>query len=94
MNYNQNSYFFIQNAFEIAICKMAAILSWSLYSSQLCKTLTLVLTHLPLDKMAASLADNIFKCIFLNENVWILIKISLNFVHKGLVDNKPGYWFR
>ena len=24
--------------------------------------------------------DDIFKCIFLNENVWILIKISLNFV--------------
>ena len=27
--------------------------------------------------------DNIFKCIFLNENVWILIKISLKFVRKG-----------
>ena len=26
----------------------------------------LLLTHLPLDKMAAILADNIFKCIFLN----------------------------
>ena len=26
-----------------------------------------LLTHLPLDKMAAVLADNIFKCIFLNE---------------------------
>ena len=25
------------------------------------------LTHLPLDKMAAILADDIFKCIFLNE---------------------------
>ena len=27
------------------------------------------LTHLPLDKMAAILADDIFKGIFLNENV-------------------------
>ena len=26
------------------------------------------LTHLPLDKMAAILADDIFKCIFLNAN--------------------------
>ena len=26
-------------------------------------------------------ADNIFKCIFLNENVWIAIDISLKFVH-------------
>ena len=25
-------------------------------------------------------AEDIFKCIFLNENVWIPIKISLNFV--------------
>ena len=31
--------------------------------------------------------DNIFKCIFLNENVWISIKISLNFVPKGPVNN-------
>ena len=37
-------------------------------------------THLPLDKMAAILADNILKCIFLNENVWISIKISLKFI--------------
>ena len=45
------------------------------------------LTHLPLDKMVAILADGIFKCIFLNEKVWILIKISLRFVCKGLIDN-------
>ena len=32
-------------------------------------------------------ADDIFKCIFLNENVWILIKISLKFVSKGLINN-------
>ena len=31
------------------------------------------LTHLPQDKMATNLADNIFYCIFLNENVWISI---------------------
>ena len=29
------------------------------------------------------LADDIFKCIFVNENVWIVIKISLNFVLHG-----------
>ena len=33
------------------------------------------LTHLPLDKMAAILADDIFKCIFLNENDRIPIQI-------------------
>ena len=34
-------------------------------------------------------ADDIFKCIFLNENVWILIKFSLNFVTKGPINNIP-----
>ena len=31
-------------------------------------------------------ADDIFKCIFLNENIWILIKISLKFVPKGPIN--------
>ena len=35
-------------------------------------------------------ADNILKCIFLNENVWIRIEISLKFVHKGPIDNIPA----
>ena len=48
------------------------------------------LTHLPLDKMAAILADDIFKCIFLNLNVKILIKISLKLVPRGSIDNKPA----
>ena len=34
-------------------------------------------------------ADDVFKCNFLNENVWILIKISLKFVPKGPVNNIP-----
>ena len=33
--------------------------------------------------------DNVFKCIFLNENVWIWIEISLKFVPKGPIDNIP-----
>ena len=32
-------------------------------------------------------ADDIFKCIFLNENVWIPIKFSLKFVPKGPINN-------
>ena len=34
--------------------------------------------------------DYIFKWIFLNENVWILIKISLKFVPKGPINNIPA----
>ena len=32
-------------------------------------------------------ADDIFKCIFLNENVWIPIKISLKFVPQCTINN-------
>ena len=49
-----------------------------------------LLTHLPLDKMAAILADNIFKCIFLNENDGIPIQISLKFVPDGTIDNNKA----
>ena len=40
--------------------------------------------------MAAILADDIFKCIFLNENDWIQIQISLKFVPRGPIDNNPA----
>ena len=35
-------------------------------------------------------ADDILKRIFLNENVWIPIEISLKFVPKGPIDNIPA----
>ena len=35
-------------------------------------------------------ADDIFKCIFLNENMWISIGISLNFQPKGPINNIPA----
>ena len=38
-------------------------------------------------------ADNISKCIFLNENYCILIKISLRFVPYSPIENNE-YWFR
>ena len=34
--------------------------------------------------------DDILKCIFLNEKVWISIKISLKFVPKGPISNIPA----
>ena len=43
-----------------------------------------------LDKMAANLADNIFKCIFLNENDRILIKVSLKYIPRTQIDNTPA----
>ena len=35
-------------------------------------------------------ADDIFKRIFLNENVWILIEFSPKFVPEGPIDNIPS----
>ena len=32
-------------------------------------------------------ADDVLKCIFLNENVWISLKIPLKFVSKGPINN-------
>ena len=34
--------------------------------------------------------DDFFKCIFLNENIRIMIKISLKFIPKGPIDNMPA----
>ena len=34
--------------------------------------------------------DDIFKCIFFNENVWIVIKISLKFVPRSPFNNIPS----
>ena len=36
------------------------------------------------------MADDILKCIFVNENVWIPIKISLKFVPNGQINNIPA----
>ena len=35
-------------------------------------------------------AEDIFRCIFMNDKFCILIKISLKFVPKGAVDNNPA----
>ena len=34
--------------------------------------------------------DDSFRCIFLSENIWIAINISLSFVPKGPIDNIPS----
>ena len=48
-----------------------------------------LINSFPLDKMAAILAEDIFKWIFLNENDRIPIQISLKYVPRSPIDNKP-----
>ena len=98
-NFNRNSYIFIQeNAFENVVWKMAAILSRPqcvndsegdriqclAYSSwyQWLNTLR--------PRQNGRRFTDVFKCIFLNENVCIMIKISLNFVPKGPINSVPA----
>ena len=51
---------------------------------------TFSLTHLALDKMAAILADDILKCIFMNTNFFIFIQSLLKFVPRAPIDNNPA----
>ena len=44
----------------------------------------------PLDKMVAILADDIYKCIFFNENDRIPIPISLKCVPGSPIDIQPA----
>ena len=45
--------------------------------------------HIEAEGNGRHLADDIFKYIFLNENIWILNEISLKFVSNGPIDNMP-----
>ena len=50
----------------------------------------LVLNSIPPEQIRRHFADNIFRCIFVNEKFCILIKISLKFVSKGPIDDIPA----
>ena len=51
----------------------------------------LILIHRNRDKNNHNLADDILSRIFVNQNVWISIKMSLKFVLNGPVANMPAY---
>ena len=47
------------------------------------------LSHLPQEKMTV-ISDDMFKCIFMNAKFCVLIRVSLMFVFKDLIDNKSS----
>ena len=59
-------------------------------SSEQQQCLTFLLTHSPLDKMAAISADDICKCNFVNENYKIPIQISLKLVPRSTINSNPA----
>ena len=66
---------------------------WSCYkplSEPMLVYLTDTLNTLRLRRNGRQFADDMFKCIFLIENVWIPIEISLKFVPKGSIVNNPA----
>ena len=46
--------------------------------------------HIEAETNGRHFPDDILKCIFVSENVWIPIGISLKFVPKGPIDNIPA----
>ena len=67
-----------KNAFENVICNMASV-----FFQHWC------INTLRPRQNGRHFADDIFECIFLNENVWMSIKISLKFVHQDPINNIP-----
>ena len=84
----------------VVLSCIAEISKYILFHIILCHCVALVveihpqadddLTHWGWDKMAAIFADDIFKMHFFNENLRILIHISLKFVSKSPINNIPS----
>ena len=58
-------------------------------TTPLFKLISIPVNTLGLRQNCRHFADDIFKCIFLNENLWISIKISQKFVSKFRIINIP-----
>ena len=71
----------------VARLSVLGLFSW--YTAML-PSLCNTLNTLKLRQNWRHFTDDIFKCIFMNENVWISIKISLKFVPKGPINNIPA----
>ena len=70
----------------IVMCTISSMVLDETYAAYIVTSFLLSnVTHWGPDKIAA-----IFKCIFLNENVWILHTISLNCVPKVRINNIPA----
>ena len=83
---NHNQYRMIMLYFVFRNCQRFVAWHYCLWGTRR----DLYLTHLLLFKMAAILADDIFKCIFLNENDNVPIEISLKLIPRSPIDNKSA----
>ena len=63
---------------------------YSLIDGECMATLLALINTLRPRQNGCHFPDDIFKCIFLNENVLFAIKISLTFVPRDLINNIPA----
>ena len=84
--------FINENASEDIVCEMAAILSMGdeLNLDHLRPAVLGELTHFPPGQNGRHFADDIFRCISVNEKFCIFINISLKFIPKGAIYNNPA----
>ena len=74
------------NVDQVPWCHMASLRLSRLSRDTLQKAVRIFKTLRPRQD-GCHFTDDMLKCIFLNENVWIPIKISLKFVPKGPINN-------
>ena len=73
--------------------RYSTIIIWPLWRfpiQLLCIDLGLTVNTLRPRQDGRYFADDVLKCIFLNENVWISLKIPLKFVPRGPINNIPA----
>ena len=69
---------------------LAHIFLLSYYKRNACKSHMSLLKRIEIETKSLPFSDDIFKCILLNESIWIAIKSSLKFVPNDPINNIPG----
>ena len=85
------------SSFQVIDCRMYAKI-WAIMIRPLClynnykaNNGILLVEHIETEtKLSPFFADDISKCILLNQNVWISLKISRKFVPKDRINNIPA----
>ena len=72
------------------IIKFYTFMGWILRKHKYTFVICIIFNSFPTQQNVHHFADNIFRYIFVNERKCILITISLTFVPKSQVDNKPA----
>ena len=87
-NYNLHSIGIFSLKQSIEIDGMLAMNSFTVYIKGIIDQL--LVSSLEPRHNGRHFLDDIFKCIFMKEVIWISIEISLNFVPKGPINNIPA----